>query len=97
MTANESLTAHGNGVYELTRTQGDTLRVFICECYAFGVAEYMETVDRLGKIETVIINSVWCGYTPEAKHCCRNAGVGLFKISGFMAALHRNDYWMYTE
>lgn len=84
-----------NGVYELTRTRGDTLRIFICECYAFGVAEYMETVERLGEIDSVIINSAWCGYTSDAKRMCRESKVGLFKIGEFMGALHRDDYWRY--
>lgn len=90
-----SLTANAGGVFELTRMQGDTLRVFICECYAFGVAEYMETVEQLGEIDVVIINSAWCGYPPDAKQHCREAHVGLFKIGEFMAALHRSDYWRY--
>ncbi len=89
------LTAQGGGVYELTRTQGDTLRVFICECYAFGVAEYLETVENIGKIDVVIINSAWSGYTQDAKaHCCES-NVGLFKIGEFMGAMHRDDYWRY--
>lgn len=90
-----SLTARDGGVYDLARKQGDTLRVFICECYAFGIAEYMETVERLGHINVVVINSAWCGYTPDAKFHCRNAKVGLFKIGEFMGALHRKDYWLY--
>ena len=90
-----SLTEQGDGVYKLTRRQGDTLRVFICECYAFGRAQYIETVDQLGKIDVVIINSAWCGYTPDAKRNCRESKVGLFKIGEFMAALHHNDYWSY--
>lgn len=90
-----SLTAEVGGVYSLTRTQGDTLRVFICECYAFGVAEYMETVERLGDMDVVIINSAWCGYTPDAKFYCRESNVGLFKIGEFMGALNRDDYWRY--
>lgn len=56
-----SLTAEGNGVYQLTRSRGDTLRVFICECYVFGVAEYIETIEQLGRLNAVIINSAWCG------------------------------------
>ncbi len=90
-----SLTASDNGVFELTRIQGDTLHVFICECYAFGLAEYMETVDKLGKIDVIIINSAWCGYSPDAKRHCRKSKVGLFKIGEFMAALHRDKYWLY--
>jgi len=90
-----SLTPQGKGIYELTRAQGGTLRVFICECYAFGVAECMETIEQLGEIDAVIINSAWCGYTPDAKRYCRESNVGLFKIGEFMGALHRNDYWLY--
>jgi hypothetical protein len=88
-----SLVAEGNGTYQLTRTNGDTLRVFICECYAFGIAEYMETVENLGRLNAVIINSAWCGYSPDAKRHCREERVGLFKIDEFMAALHHDDYW----
>tara|TARA_R110001606_G_scaffold339746_1_gene487863 strand:- start:352 stop:762 length:411 start_codon:yes stop_codon:yes gene_type:complete len=90
-----ALTAQGGGVYELTRTQGDMLRVFICECYAFGVAEYMETVENIGEIDAVIINSAWCGYTPDAKFHCRQSKVGLFKIGELIGALHSRDHWSY--
>jgi len=74
---------------------GDTLRVFICECYAFGVAEYLETAERLGNIDVVIINSAWCGYSLDAKLYCRNVNVGLFKIGEFMSALYLNDHWLH--
>jgi hypothetical protein len=50
-----SLKAHGGELYDLTRTQGDTLRVFICECYAFGVAEYMEVVKNWGCPQIVLV------------------------------------------
>jgi len=90
-----SLKAEGNGVYQLVRTQGDTLRVFICECYAFGIAEYIETIEQLGHLDAVIINSAWCGYSHDVKRHCRDRSIGLFKIGGFMGALHRNDYWAY--
>jgi hypothetical protein len=90
-----ALTPQGNGVYELTRARGDNLRVFICECYAFGIAEYIETVEQLGPINAAIINSAWCGYSPDAKRHCREESVGLFKIGEFMGALNRDDYWNY--
>lgn len=90
-----SLSPQGDGVYELVRSQGDTLRLFICECYAFGVAEYIETVDRLGPLNVVVINSAWCGYAPDAKRYCRDSGVGLFRIGELMSALHRNDLWQH--
>lgn len=91
-----SLVPQSNGVYMLTRAQGDTIRIFVCECYAFGIAEYMETVDQLGEINAIIINSAWCGYSYQAKeHCCK-ARVGLFMIGEFMGALNLKDYWNYV-
>lgn len=90
-----SLNAKGEGTYDLIRKRDDHLRVFICECYAFGVAEYLEIFDRLGKIDVVIINSVWCGYSHDAKIYCRESNVGLFTIGEFMAALNQNEYWLY--
>ena len=90
-----SLAEEGSGIYQLTRAQGDTLRVFICECYAFGVAEYLDATEQLGRLDVVIINSVWCGYSPDAKRHCRDGNVGLFNIGEFMGALHRHDYWAY--
>lgn len=89
------LKSAGSGIYLLTRKKGDTLRIFVCECYAFGVAEYMEVIDKLGHVDVVIITSVWCGYSEEANQHCRDERVGLFNIGEFMGALHRDDYWMY--
>ena len=85
----------GNGVYELTRNNGPVIRLFICECYAFGVAEYMETRENLGDVDAVIINSAWCGYTDEVKLQCREREVGVFMIAEFMGALNFKDFWNY--
>ena len=89
------LNRQGDGIYELVREKGDTLRVFICECYAYGVAEYLETVENIGHVNVVIINSAWCGYSPDAKLYCREIGVGLFSIAEFMGALNIEQYWLY--
>ena len=43
----------------------------------------------------IIINSNWCGYSPDAKLYCREKSVGLFKIRDFMAALNLPHYWEY--
>src|SRR3546814_12258728 len=89
------LTAEGDGVYRLRRTRGDVLRLFICECYAFGVADYIETTGKLGHLDLVIINSAWCGYSPDAKRYCREESVGLFEIGELEGALRRDDSWTY--
>lgn len=84
-----------DGFYELTRVTGDKLRVFVCECYAFGEAEYYEVLEKAGNLDIIVIDSMWCGYSPEAKRACRDDEVGLFKIAELMAALHRDKHWQY--
>src|SRR3546814_12029570 len=63
--------------------RGDVLRLFICECYAFGVADYIETTGKLGHLDLVIINSAWCGHArktpalrPAPPACCANDQIG---------------------
>jgi len=85
----------GEGLYEIDHVDGRALIVFICECYSFGIAEYYESVENLGDLNAVIINSNWCGYTMEAKFYCQEHNVGLFDIKGFMAALNLRNYWEY--
>jgi hypothetical protein len=92
-----NLSAINHCVYELTLTSRKILRVFICECYSFGAAEYVETAEALGRIDAIIINSAWCGYTHEAKRLCRDKKVGLFKIGDFMAALNKPEFWSYLD
>lgn len=91
-----SYSGKGQGVYELTR-DSEVLRVFICDCYAFGVAEYMEAVGHLGRLDAVVINSNWCGYSDEVKLHCKAESVGVFTIAEFMGALNRPDYWNYLS
>ena len=91
------LTALGNGLYELALRSGTTLRVFVCECYSFGIAEYVETTTALGKLDAVIISSAWCGYTWDAKLHSRNEKVGLYKIRDFMAALNKRELWSFLD
>jgi hypothetical protein len=86
-----------NGRYDIVRDTGEVLRIFICDCYSFGVAEYIETKSKLGKLDAIIINSCWCGYTLEAKHHCRLQEVGLFTMADFMAALNMQDPWTYLH
>ncbi|WP_421790055.1 hypothetical protein [Hyphobacterium sp.] len=91
----DSIDKLANGLYLLSLSDARIIRVFICECYSFGVAEYMETAEKLGDLDAVVISSNWCGYTYEAKKHCRDSKVGLYDIAGFMAALNRPDLWAY--
>lgn len=85
------------GLYDITRSNGAIIRVFVCECYSFGVAEYYETVDNFGSVDAIIINSNWCGYTIDCKSYCIDRNVGLFDIRDFMAALNTDEFWKYAR
>lgn len=83
------------GVYNIVLTGGRELKIFICECYSFDTAEYMELCENYGPIQAVIISSNWCGYSLDVKHHCMTDEVGVFNIAGFMAAINRSEYWTY--
>ncbi|MFQ6758828.1 MAG: hypothetical protein D9V46_03250 [Deltaproteobacteria bacterium] len=83
------------GLYDVHLTDGPILRVFICECYAFGDADYHETVGNYGPVNAVIISSNWCGYDFDTKLARMKEKVGIFDIKGFMAAITKPNYWEY--
>lgn len=83
------------GLYSIKLYGGRDLKVFICECYSFDVAEYMESCGNYGSLDAVVISSNWCGYSLDVKRHCMSENVGVFDISGFMAAINRRDYWTY--
>lgn len=85
----------GDGLYNIRLTSGRNLKVFICECYAYGSAEYIESCENYGKLDAVVINGNWCGYSLELKHECMQSEVGIFTVGGFMAAINRNRFWTY--
>lgn len=87
----------GDGIYHLTLSSDRNIIVFICECYSYGFAEYIETIEKIGKVDAVIINSNWCGYTDQLKLQCRKERVGIFNIRDFMAAINKNEFWTYLN
>lgn len=87
----------GDGVYDLSLVGGRVVRVFVCECYSFGEAEFIEVIGKIGPVDAVVISSNWCGYTLDAKRECRAQKVGIFTIGDFMAALNLPDAWGYLN
>lgn len=85
-----------DGIYELNLTSGDVLRAFICECYSFSVAEFYEVINKNNNLQIIVIDSIWCGYTSEAKDLAISNCIGLFKINELMGALNQLDYWNYV-
>lgn len=84
-------------VYNVARTRGDQLRLFICECYSFGVAEYQEVTEKAGPVDLVLVNSNWCSYTLQVKRHCREQKVGVYQLRALMAALNLNEVWSYLD
>lgn len=82
-------------LYQIELMDGRVIRTFVCECYSFDVAEYMEVCQKLGEVDAVVISSNWCGYSPGVKRHCMNQGVGVYDIRGFMAAINKRNYWEY--
>jgi hypothetical protein len=80
-----------------TAKERDSYANLILLCYSFGVAEYVETTRQLGHLDAIIINSMWCGYTWDAKRTTRADKVGLYKIRDFMAALNKQNLWDYLN
>lgn len=83
------------GLYTIQLSDRKTLNVFVCECYSFDIAEYLESVANYGRLDAIVISSNWCGYSLDVKNYCRTENVGVFTISGFMAAINRDDFWNY--
>lgn len=83
------------GLYDIKLTNGKNIKVFICECYSFGTAEYVESRQNYGEINAVVISSNWCGYSLELKRDCMAYKVGIFDIRGFMAAINKAEFWTY--
>ena len=85
------------GLYDVHLLDDRVLRVFICECYSFDDADYHETVENYGLVDTVVISSNWCSYDFEMKLARMQEEVGIFDLKGFMAAINRTKYWEYMN
>jgi hypothetical protein len=90
-----SCTKLDSSLFNIELTNGNDLKVFICECYSFGSAEYIESCENYGNLDAVVISSNWCGYSLELKHDCMGDKVGIFDTGGFMAAINKAAFWSY--
>ena len=82
-------------VYSLNLTDGRRLKVFVCECFSFDTAEYVESCENYGPLQAIVISSNWCGYSLDVKRNCMLDEVGVYDTAGFMAAINRREYWTY--
>jgi len=87
----KAITKISPSLFTITLHNDTELKVFVCECYSYGMAEYYETVENLGNVDIIIISSLWCSYTGDVRYQCYLKGVGVFNIKGFMGALNAQN------
>jgi len=90
-----SITKVNPSVYNMQLVTGRNIKVFVCDCYSFDVAEYIESCDQFGSLDAIVISSNWCGYSLGVKRHCMSEKVGIFDIAGFMAAINKSELWTY--
>lgn len=80
-------------VYLLRRHgQLSDVRVWVCDVYTLGIADYMAIRDAAPDTNAIVVLSQWNHYTPQARQQGKEDGVGIFKFGEFMSALHREGH-----
>jgi hypothetical protein len=86
----KELTAVDDQVFVLERVGLPDVRVWVCDVYTLGVADYMAIRERDPSIDCVVTMSGYNQYTPQTKAQGLAEGVGVFKFAELMGALHRD-------
>lgn len=76
-------------VYVVERVNMPDVRVWLCEAYTFGVADYYAVRQADPEVNAVVVLSVWNHYTPEAVAEAKGDGVLIGTTGELMSALHR--------
>jgi hypothetical protein len=83
-------------LFAVALNDGRKLRVFICDCYSFDVADFEEVMAEVDAVDIIVINSNWCGYSNTAKSHSIKHKKGLFKYGEFLGAINYKKFWEYT-
>lgn len=81
--------AEGDHVYVIQRRGLPDIRVWLCEIYMLGVADYEAIRNADPAVDAIVVLSAWNHYTPEAQSLGASEGVGVFKPGELLSALHR--------
>ena len=82
--------AEGPQTYVIERKNMSSVRVWLCDVYTLGVADYEAIRAADPKIDAIVVLSIWNHYTPQVKAEGKGAGVGIFNPGELMSALHRD-------
>jgi hypothetical protein len=76
--------------YVVERQSLPEVRVWLCDIYTLGVADYYAIRDADPEVNAIVVVSIWNSYTADAVQQARNDDVGIFTPKEFMSALHRS-------
>jgi hypothetical protein len=76
-------------VYVLERVGLPPVRVWICDVYTLGIADYMAIRAEDPDVDAILTISMWNSYTDRAKQQGLAEGVGVFNTQELMGALHK--------
>jgi hypothetical protein len=85
----EKFRSVGDQVYVVQRRGLPDVRVWLCDVYTLGVADYEAIRNADPAVDAIVVLSAWNHYTAEAQRLGASEGVGLFKPAELMSALHR--------
>jgi hypothetical protein len=81
--------AEGSQVFRVRRRELPDVRVWVCDVYTLGVADYAAIRAADGDLDAIVTLSGYNQYTPQAKDQGKEDGIGVFKFGELMSALHR--------
>ncbi len=84
-------------LYIVERDGLSTVRVWLCDVYTLGVADYMHIRHEDPDVNCIVTISGFNSWTWDAKEAGYDDGVAVFKFGEFLGALHRegDDFVQY--
>ena len=73
------------------------LTVLLINIYTVGLADVVQAMSEIERLNCIVTVSAWNGYTEEAKHYAGKHKVGLFIFKELMGALGRRYFWKYVK
>ena len=85
-------------VFEIKRAgELPSITALFTDLYTVGQADVIEAQDKVENMNCFVTVSNYNGYTKDAKDYAVEQQIGLFRISEFMGALWKKDFWNYVQ
>jgi hypothetical protein len=86
----KTVEADNGNVYVIERHNLPGVRVWVCDVYTLGIADYLAIREQSPDVGCIVTMSGYNAYTPQAKAQGLGDEVGVFKFKELMGALHSN-------